>query len=247
VVRIIEDVTKTTDTGTDEGKLPAPESTNQPGEGTPQVKSPEDEVAELKEEIAGLRKAVTGFQPALQEKSLKLERREAELQKLEEQLAEAKNSDYESPNEGVLTAQLRQKRRDLMEARAQAKAADIVGRYKLPQSLAAKIIAKPLAHIDVPEDATEDTINMDISEQLPSYLDTLVKELGSGGTTTEPNPQVSKEEVPPAPGGGTPPSGNSVYADEIDPKTTGGYARFKELREDIESGKVRVLPSRKTR
>jgi len=134
-----------------------------------------------------------------------------------------------------------------MSARAQARASQIVGRYQnLPATLREKIVANPLAHIEIPEDATEDTISLDVAEQLPSYLDNLVEELGTG----KPAPESSdagdgNTPVPPAPGGGTPPRGRTVYADEIDSNTPGGYARFKELKADIDAGRINVLPSRR--
>jgi len=245
----IENVTQTPGDVTPEGKIETPEG-NKPEEtkGTPQADSPEEIAAKLTEkdkEISDLRKAVAGFQPVLEDKSIKLDRAEKERETLKEQLEESRKSDYESPNEGILTAQLRQKRTELMESKAQRKAAEIVRKYNLPGTLAEKIAAKPFAYIDVPKDATEDTIELDVAEQLPSYLDTLVKEIG----TVNPAPELKEPVVsaPPAPGGGTPSGGSLVYADEIDPRTPGGYAKFKELKDKIESGQVRVLPSRKSR
>jgi len=251
-VNNIENVTKTPDTGNGGGKPEAEAPTPQPPvkepvEERPQENNQEGLEAKLRaqeEEIANLRKAVAGFQPGHQKLAIQLQRAETERDSLREQLEEARNSDYESPNEGVLTAQLRRTRRDLMESRAQARASQIVARYpNIPTTLRDKIAANPLAHIEVPNDATEDTIALDIAEQLPSYLDNLVEELGTGNSAPEPQNQEGPQ-APPAPGGGSPSGGRTIYADEIDPKTPGGYRRFKELKEDIESGKIGVLPKR---
>jgi len=201
---------------------------------------------EKDEVIATLRKSVSGFQPSLQEKAIELERVLRERDQMREQLEAARNSEYESPNEGVLATQLRQKGRALMEARARVRALEIVGRYNLPEALRNQIANKPLAHINVPDNATEDTIELDVAEQLPSYLDNLVKELGTGNKNPNPETPAGEEEpkAPPAPRGTTPSGGTTVYADEIDSSKPGGYARYLELKDKIDSGQITVLQSR---
>ena len=209
----------------------------------------EAKLAEAEKALEEKEKAVKGFQPALDRSQVERKKLETKVEELESQVAS--QGQGEKGTEEILQKRLLKARTALFQARAKAKAMEIIATSKLPDTMKKRIADNPLAHIHVPDDATEGDIEFEVEDQLPSYLTSLEKDLGisdqkTGGDTGGGDTGENKQVVgTPLPSGQVTGGGKTIYADEIDPKTPGGYEKFKELQADIDAGKITVLPSRK--
>jgi len=248
VVRTIKELDVTTPSGT----VNPPEEENKPAvSGTSEATNQEEpqgdatRIAELEKTVAEQAKAIKGFQAPLQRAIVERDDARNQLAEVYRQ-AQLAEETGETINP-VQSAELARARQSAFNAEARAKATELVMGSKLPDALRKSIIANPLAFITVSPDATERTIAFEVEEKLPTYLESLEQEL-EPKVPAAPIAEEKAEETTgtPAPGGMSSSSSSTIHADEIDPSTPAGLARFKELQSKIDSKQIIVLPSRKS-
>lgn len=242
-MRTIAEVTEPTVTGnpsaetgeTKTGGAGTIEPTTQEVTPTPEetTSKKDEEIAELKKQLEQEQKAVKGFQPALTRANVERDKALRSLAAIRDQSALGDEVDP------VVAAEVQQARERAFSASARAKATELVMGRNLPETLRKSIAGNPLAFIKVSEGTDETTVEFEVEEKLPTYLDSLEKELGEKNKPA-PTVETLKEKEPPVPSGGQPTPSNVIYSDQIDQNTEEGRAKYQELRTKILSGEIEV-------